>query len=79
VRLLSVALAFLTVPEVAAVPEEAARTYSQLLYTNSLMGYTYILETSKEMMTLMLRLLALASVFALLYILYRLVFFLAGL
>lgn len=78
IRLLSVALAFLTVPEVAAVPEEVARTYSQLIYTNSLMGYSYILETSKEVMALTVRLLALVAVLVLLYILYKLIFFLAG-
>jgi hypothetical protein len=79
IRLLSMALAFLTVPEVAAVPEEVARTYSQLIYTSSLMGYSYILETSKEVMALTVRFLALAAALALLYILYKLVFFLAGL
>jgi hypothetical protein len=78
IRLLSVILAFLTVPEVAAVPEEVARTYSQLIYTNSLMGYSYILETSKEVIALTVRLLALATVLALLYILYKFIFFLAG-
>jgi hypothetical protein len=79
IRLLSMALAFLTVPEVAAVPEEVARTYSQLIYTSSLMGYSYILETSREVMALTVRFLALAAALALLYILYKLVFFLAGL
>ena len=78
IRLLSVALAFLTVPEVATVPEEVARTYSQLIYANSLMGYSYILETSKEVMALTVRLLALAMVLILLYILYKFIFFLAG-
>jgi len=78
IRLLSVALAFLTVPEVATVPEEVARTYSQLIYANSLMGYSYILETSKEVVALTVRLLALAMVLILLYILYKFIFFLAG-
>jgi hypothetical protein len=79
IRLLSMALAFLTVPEVAAVPEDVARTYSQLIYTSSLMGYSYILETSKWVIALTVRLLALVAVLAFLYILYKLVFFLAGL
>ncbi|MEM3898075.1 MAG: hypothetical protein QXO04_05655 [Nitrososphaerota archaeon] len=78
IRLLSVILAFLAVPEVAAVPEDVARTYSQLIYTNSLMGYALIQETSREIVALTIRLLALAAVLALLYAIYRLVFLLAG-
>ncbi|MEM1655762.1 MAG: hypothetical protein QXU12_00275 [Nitrososphaerota archaeon] len=79
IRLLSVILAFLAVPEVAAVPEDVARTYSQLIYTNSLMGYALIQETSREIVALTIRLLALAAVLTLLYVIYRLVFLLAGL
>ncbi|MEM2189055.1 MAG: hypothetical protein QXG35_06955, partial [Nitrososphaerota archaeon] len=79
IRLLSAILAFLAVPEVAAVPEDVARTYSQLIYTNSLMGYALVQETSREMVALTIRLLALAAVLALLYAIYRLVFLLAGL
>jgi len=74
----STGLAFLTIPEVAVVPEHAARTYSLLIYSNSIAGYSYMVETSKETIMLSFRLLALALVIMLLYILYRLIFFLAG-
>jgi len=70
-------LALLTIPEVAMVPAHAARTYSYLLYTTSLMGYSLIVETTVEAITLTLRLLALALILIILYILYRLVWFLA--
>jgi len=74
----SVVLAFLTVPEVAVVPEHAARTYSRLIYSSSLMGYSYAVETSKETVLLSFRLLALMAVLMLLYVVYRLLLFLAG-
>lgn len=78
IRVISMVLAFLTIPEVAVVPEDSARTYSQLLYTSSLMGYTIAVETTRETALLSFRLLALIFAFILLYILYRFVFFLAG-
>lgn len=77
--LISIVLAFLTIPEVAVVPEHAARTYSYLIYSSSLIGYSYAVETSKETIFLSLRLLALAAILILLYVLYRFLFFLAGL
>ncbi len=72
-------LAFLTIPEVAFVPEHIARTYSYILYSNSLMGYSIAIQTTRETILLTLRLLALALVFIILYIAYRFVFFLASL
>ena len=74
----SMILAFLTIPEVAVVPEHSARTYSYLLYTSSLMGYSLAVETTKETVLMSLRLLALAIVLIFLYVTYRFVFFLAG-
>ena len=74
----SMVLAFLTIPEVAVVPEHSARTYSYLLYTSSLMGYSIAVETTKETILMSLRLLALIAAFILLYITYKFVFFLAG-
>ncbi len=75
---ISVVLAFLTLPEVAVVPEHVARTYSHLIYSSSLIGYSYAVETSRETILLSLRLLALAVILMLLYVIYRLLFFLAG-
>lgn len=75
---LSNVLAFLTIPEVAIIPEESARTYSQLLYSNSLTGYTVAVETTKETVLLTLRLLALSIALLTLYIAYRFLLFLIG-
>lgn len=72
------ALAFLTIPEVAFVPEHTARTYSYVLYNNSVMGYTLAVETTKETVMLTLRLLAFSLVLLILYVAYRFVIFLAG-
>ena len=77
--IVSLLMAFLTIPEVAIVPEHAARTYSYLIYSNSIAGYAYAVETSKETIILSFRLLALAIILIILYILYRFIFFLAGL
>ncbi|MCS7132788.1 MAG: hypothetical protein NZ918_03610 [Aigarchaeota archaeon] len=77
-RVTSMILAFLTIPEVAMIPEDSARTYSQILYTSSLMGYGIAVETARETILLSFRFLALIFVFIFLYIIYRLVFFLAG-
>ncbi len=78
IRLLSVAIAYFTITEVAVVPEEYARTYSQLLYTNSISGYMIIVDTIRESIILSLKLLAIATAILILYILYRFLFFLMG-
>jgi len=78
VIILANALAFLTIPEVAVIPEQVARTYSYVLYTNSVMGYSIAVETTKETILLTLRLLALSFVFLILYVAYRFVLFIMG-
>ena len=78
IRLLSVAIAYFTITEVAIVPEEYARTYSQLLYTNSISGYIVIVDTIRESTILGLKLLAISIAILILYILYRFLFFLMG-
>lgn len=77
-RAISLIFAFLTIPEVAVIPEDSARIYSQTLYAGSLMGYAIVVETAKETLILSLRLLALIFTFIILYLVYRLVFFFAG-
>jgi len=78
IRLLSVGIAYFTIMEVAVVPEEYARTYSQLLYSNSIIGYVVIVDTVKESIILGLKILAIATILLILYILYRFLFFLMG-
>ncbi|MEM2068871.1 MAG: hypothetical protein QXY32_03985, partial [Nitrososphaerota archaeon] len=71
IRILSVAIAYFTIMEVAIVPEEYARTYSYLLYSNSIMGYTIIVDTIRESIILGLKIAAIATTLLILYILYR--------
>lgn len=78
IRLLSVAIAYFTIVEVAVIPEEYARTYSQSLYTNSILGYIVIVDTIRESIILGLKFLAIATAILILYILYRFLFFLMG-
>jgi hypothetical protein len=78
IRLLSVGIAYLTIVEVAVVPEEYARTYSQLLYSNSIIGYLVIVDTVRESIILGLKIAAIATVLLILYVLYRFLFFLMG-
>jgi len=78
IRLLSVVIAYFTISEVAILPEEYARTYSQLLYSNSIIGYLVIVDTVKESVILGLKITAVATVLLILYILYKFLFFLMG-
>ncbi len=63
--------AFFTVPEVAVVPQEAASTYSQILFTTSFLGYRLSIDISKQTIKIILRLLAFTVVIGVLYLIYR--------
>lgn len=71
IKFLAVILAFVTIPEVAVVPEDVARTYSQVLYNNSLTGYRVAIEISRETILTTLRLLAFSLIVVTLYLIYR--------
>ncbi len=76
VVILSTTLAFTTIPEVAIVPEHTARTYSQTIYYNSLMGYVVAVETVKDTLLLTLKLVGLSVALLLMYVAYRFLIFL---
>ena len=67
----ALALAILTIPEIAVVPESLARTYSLVLYRSSLFGYRVAIEISKETILMIFRIIALTIVFSALYLIYR--------
>lgn len=71
-------LAVSTIYEVAVVPEDVARTYSQVLYRNSIMGYKMAVEISRETILITLRLLAFSSVVVTLYLIYHVLWILTG-
>jgi len=74
VKLIAFLIALATIPEVAAVPEQTARSYSFLLYNKSITGYRISVELSKDTIMVTLRLIGLALVFLTLYIIYRILF-----
>ncbi|WNZ29253.1 MAG: hypothetical protein IAX21_11610 [Candidatus Bathyarchaeota archaeon] len=71
IRIASVGLAFLTIPEVAVVPEDVASTYSQILYTTSISGYRISVHFSKETILTTLKLLGFSIILVALYVIYR--------
>jgi len=71
-------VAFLTIPEVAMVPEEVARNYANTLYSVSLTGYRVSLEISKEALVTTLRIVALTFSLLILYVIYRVIVILLG-
>lgn len=71
IKVAAVILAVLTISEVAVVQEEVARTYSRVLYNNSIMGYRVAVEISKETILTTLRLLAFSLVIVILYLIYH--------
>lgn len=73
-KLAAFALASTTIPEVAAVPEQAARAYSFALYNKSVTGYRVSVELSRGAALLALRLMGLSAAFLALYVIYRILF-----
>lgn len=71
IKVTATILALSLIPEVSVVPEDAARTYSQLLYSQSLAGYRMSVEFSRETLLTIFRILSLLVVIATLYIIYR--------
>jgi hypothetical protein len=76
VKIASTLLAVMTIPEIAVVPEDVARTYSRVLFTNSVMGYRMGLEISRETILTTFRLLAFSVVALTLYLIYRILWIL---
>jgi hypothetical protein len=76
IKVAATAMAFLTIPEVAVVPEDVADTYSQVIYTNSVLGYKIGVAVSKKTVITVFRLLALSVALALLFVIYRILWLL---
>jgi hypothetical protein len=76
IKITSTLLAVFTIPEIAVVSEDVARTYSRILFTNSVIGYRMGLEVSKETILTTFRLLAFSMVALTLYLIYRILWIL---
>ena len=74
IKVIAISFVLFIIPEVAVIPEETARTYSFMLYTNSSTGYRVSVELSKETIMTTLRLAGFFLVLLLVYIIYRTLF-----
>ena len=74
IKLFAFILASTTIPEVAILPEQVARTYSFTFYDKSIMGYNISVELSKDTIMLTLRLVGFSLVLLFLYVIYRILF-----
>ncbi|RLE83617.1 MAG: hypothetical protein DRJ41_04580 [Thermoprotei archaeon] len=72
-KMFSLAIAYLIIPEVAFVPEDVARSYSTTLYRVSLIGFNMTIEYSKETVITTFKMVGLTMSLLILYIIYRLI------
>ena len=78
IKLLSTVIALLTIQEAAIVPAKRAYEISKLIYSTSLLGYSFTLQASRELLKTFISALALATLLLMLYILYRVAIALTG-
>ncbi len=74
----SVIIAFTMLPEVAVVPPHHAMIYARHLYAVSTASYNFVLFTVRSYVILALRLLAIGLTFMVLYVIYRVLLYLAS-
>jgi hypothetical protein len=77
-RALALAIALLAIPETAVVKSSVAYGYSRLLYSSSVMGYTFTVDRSKGIIKLTVEVLVLSLLLTLLYFIYRIIGFIIG-
>lgn len=71
IKLSGLVLTLLAVPEAAVIPARRAYELSRMLYSTSLLGYSFTLQASKEFFKMMVAVLSLAALLVVLYIIYR--------
>ncbi len=76
---MATAIAFITIPEVAVVPEHLTAAYARQLYHLSVASYSFVMFTIKSYLVLTLKLLGLALVILLLYAVFRIALYLTTL
>lgn len=77
-KLLALFVCVLAIPETAVVPPRTAYGYGKLVYSISIIGYTFTVETSKRVFRLFIQLVALALLLTLILLLYELITMLAA-
>jgi len=76
---LSSFIAFTSLPEVAVVPPHIANLYARNLYQVSIASYSFVMFTVRSYAVLAVKLLALAFVLLLIFVIYRVLYYLATL
>ncbi len=77
-RVLALMVALLAIPETAVVPPATAYEFGRIVYSSSVLGYTFTVETSKNMIKFTFEVLALAFLLTFLYFIYRIAGFIVG-
>ena len=78
-QVITAVIAATTIPEVAIAPERYVRMYSRLLYNISVSSYNFTLMTTKNTILLTLRLIGFSIVATILYMIYKVLFYLISL
>ena len=73
--LAGLAVALITIPELAIVPPSYTRLYSRILYQSSITSYTFILFTMEETARTALRFTILVLALIVLFIIYRTLYY----
>lgn len=72
-KFLALLIVLVAIPETAVVPPKVAYGYGRLVYTISLLGYTFTTETSLKILKIFLQILALTMLTLLLILIYSIV------
>jgi hypothetical protein len=78
IKMLSTLIALITIQEAAIVPAKRAYEISKIIYSTSLLGYSFTLQASRELLKTFISALALTTLLLMLYILYRVALTLIG-
>lgn len=71
IKLLGLTLTLLVIPEAAVIPARRAYELSRMIYSTSLLGYSFTLQASREFFKMMIAVLSLTFLLLLLYVIYR--------
>lgn len=77
-RLLALLVALLAIPETAVVPPSTTYEFGRIVYSSSVLGYTFTVTASRSMIKFMIEILALTFLITFLYFIYRIAELIVG-
>ncbi|MEM3504250.1 MAG: hypothetical protein QW134_08510 [Nitrososphaeria archaeon] len=77
-RLLALFVALFAIPETAIVPPSTTYEFGRVIYSSSVLGYTFTVNASKNMIKFMVEILALTFLISFLYFIYRIAEIIVG-